>query len=67
MRYREGSEPLVNAPPTEDFVTLTVWMTFGIGALFLVTGLYARQRWLSFWGALTLIACGGYFWYVSRY
>ena len=65
MRYREGTEGLTNAVPSQGFVTLTVWMTLAIGLLFLVTGRYARQRWLTFWGGLTLIAGGWYFIYVS--
>ena len=65
MRYRDTATALVNAAPTQDFVTVTVWMTLVIGVLFLAAGLYAEQRWLAFWGALTLLARGGYFWYVG--
>jgi hypothetical protein len=52
------------SPLTEDFITLTVWMTFFIGILFTVVGIRARQRWLVFWGVLTLIACAWYALYV---
>ncbi len=69
MRYREGYEgALVNdAPPprSDEFVTATVLMTLIIGVIFTAVGWRAKQRWLVFWGVLTLFACGWYFVFVS--
>lgn len=70
MRYRsellaEGDlPPPVNAL-TNDFVTLTVWMTLAIGMLFLVADIRGHQRWLVFWGGLTLAACAIYWLYFA--
>lgn len=64
MRYREGQVPAEGAPDfgrTDDFVALTVWLTLLIGVLFVVGGLWGRQRWLTIWGVLTLLACAAYF------
>lgn len=69
MRYREGVELAPDTADgthtrlTDDFVALTVWMTFFIGVLFTVIGFKARQRWMLFWGTLTLVACGWYWTY----
>lgn len=68
MRYRDSVEAVAQArgaapPLTDDFVTLTVWMTFFIGIIFTLVGYRARQRWLLFWGVLTLIACAWYWVY----
>jgi hypothetical protein len=68
MRYRsellaEGKTPPSANALTDDFVTLTVWMTLFIGILFTVVGLRSGQRWLVFWGALTLVACVWYWLY----
>ena len=64
MRYREGQLPEQSGmpvPQTDDFVALTVWLTLLIGILFVVGGLYGRQRWLTIWGVFTLIACTVFF------
>ncbi|HMM77692.1 MAG TPA: hypothetical protein PJ986_18465 [Gammaproteobacteria bacterium] len=64
MRYRDGQLPEqigAQVPPTDDFVSLTVWLTLFVGLLFVAAGLYGRQRWLQIWGWLTLCACGGYY------
>lgn len=69
MRYRTVEQAVhqqdggVPAPRTDDFVTLTVWMTLFIGILFTWVGLRAGQRWLTFWGGLTLVACAWYWIY----
>lgn len=68
MRYRsellaEGKTPPPANALTDDFVTLTVWMTLVIGIVFTVAGLRAGQRWLVFWGGLTLVACAWYWIY----
>lgn len=55
-----GRPPEEALPRTDEFVELTVWMSFFIGVLFTATGFKARQRWLVFWGALTLLACAVY-------
>ncbi|MBM4227465.1 MAG: hypothetical protein FJ164_06930 [Gammaproteobacteria bacterium] len=69
MRYRAeqlaaGELSATPAPLTDDFVTLTVWMTLVIGILFTLAGVRAGQRWLTFWGALTLLACAWYWVYL---
>lgn len=69
MRYRTdqlaaGELPPAYPPLTDDFVTLTVWMTVVIGVIFTVAGVRAGQRWLIFWGVLTLIACAWYWIYL---
>lgn len=64
MRYLEGHSPLDSGTPVphkDEFVGLTVCFTLLIGVIFICAGLYGRQRWLLFWGATTLVACGGYF------
>jgi hypothetical protein len=64
MRYREEQAPVEGAQPaghTEDFVALTVWLTLLIGIVFVAGGLWGRQRWLTFWGVLTLLACAVYY------
>jgi hypothetical protein len=55
--------PAQGTPPTshtDDFVALTVWLTLLIGIIFIAAGLWGRQRWLTFWGLLTLLACAAY-------
>lgn len=64
MRYRDGQLPEdtgLQIPLTDDFVALTVWLTLLIGIAFVVGGVYGRQRWLTIWGATTLLACAVYF------
>lgn len=64
MRYRDGQLPEqlgAQVPLTDDFVSLTVWLTFLVGVLFVAAGLYGRQRWLQIWGGMTLVACGAYY------
>ncbi len=65
MRYRADQVPVPGGPqPSDDFVTLTVWMTLAIGIGFLIVGIRGKQRWMTFWGGFTIIACAVYFWYV---
>lgn len=64
MRYRDGQLPEqtgAQVPMTDDFVTLTVWLTLFIGVLFVAAGTYGRQRWLQIWGVATLVACAVYY------
>jgi hypothetical protein len=62
MRYRmlaDGSTaPVQN---TGDVVELTVWFTLICGILLLGMGLYGKQRWLQFWGGLTIVCVAVYF------
>ena len=62
MRYRmlaDGSTaPVQN---TGDVVELTVWFTLICGLLLLGMGLYGKQRWLQFWGGLTIVCVAVYF------
>ncbi len=62
MRYKlltDGTmAPVQN---TSDIVTLTVWFTLISGIALLGMGLYGRQRWLQFWGALTIVCVAVYF------
>jgi hypothetical protein len=65
MRYRDGLDAAGQALAaqtslTQGFVTATVWMTLFIGILFTVVGVRAQQRWLVFWGGLTVLMCAGY-------
>lgn len=66
MRYRDtvgaaDQPPAARAAEGHEVTLLTVWLTLVIGVLFTVVGLRAGQRWLVFWGALTLLACVAYF------
>ena len=69
MRYRETELPLGStdyvAPTTDEFVTLTVWLTLIIGFVLLAGGIYGKQRWLKFWGWTTLFACAVYYAYLT--
>jgi hypothetical protein len=46
---------------TGDVVELTVWFTLICGILLLGMGLYGKQRWLQFWGGLTIVCVAVYF------
>ncbi|MBK6659112.1 MAG: hypothetical protein IPG43_13595 [Proteobacteria bacterium] len=62
MRYRmlaDGSmAPVQN---TGDVVELTVWFTLVCGIILLGMGVYGKQRWLQFWGGLTVVCVLVYF------
>ena len=62
MRYRlltDGTmSPVQN---TSDIVALTVWLTLFSGLALLGLGLHGRQRWLQFWGVLTILCVALYF------
>jgi hypothetical protein len=62
MRYRmlaDGSTaPVQN---TGDVVELTVWFTLVCGIILLGMGVYGKQRWLQFWGGLTVVCVIVYF------
>lgn len=61
MRYRlleDGTmSPVQN---TGDIVELTVWFTLLSGIALLGLGLHGRQRWLQFWGVLTIVCVAIY-------
>ena len=62
MRYRLAEDGSVAAAQSSaDFVALTVWFTLFVGIGFVLAGVYGRQRWLQFWGALTCVCCAAYF------
>jgi hypothetical protein len=65
MRYLESQVPpdaqAFVAPTTDAFVELTVALTLIIGLLALAAGRFGRQRWLTFWGRVTLLACAVYY------
>ncbi len=63
MRYRITEDGLVDATHAGslDVVNGTVWFTLLVGIVFLVAGLRGRQRWLQFWGGLTVVCCAVYF------
>jgi hypothetical protein len=42
-------------------VELTVALTLIIGLLALAAGRFGRQRWLTFWGGVTLMTCAVYY------
>jgi hypothetical protein len=62
MRYKlltDGTmSPVQN---TSDIVELTVWFTLITGFALLGLGVHGRQRWLQFWGALTIVCVAVYF------
>ena len=61
MRYREDAPPGVPVHNvTDDFLIITVVFTFFVGILMVVAGRYGRQLWLTFWGWLSILVCGGY-------
>ena len=62
MRYRllaDGTTAPVQS--TGNIVELTVWLTLICGLVLLGMGLYGKQRWLQFWGGLTLLCVAVYF------
>lgn len=62
MRYKlleDGTMSPVQT--TGDIVELTVWFTLFSGIALLSLGLHGRQRWLQFWGALTIVCVALYF------
>ena len=62
MRYKlapDGST--LPAQNTGNVVELTVWFTLLCGIALLWMGIHGRQRWLQFWGGLTVLCCGVYF------
>ena len=62
MRYRvAGDGTLHAASSSADVVFATVCFTLLIGVIFLFAGIKAKQRWLQFWGGLTVICCAAYF------
>ncbi len=61
MRYREGGAPgIADYGVSDDFLVATVVFTLLVGILFVVVGRHAGQLWLTFWGALSILVCGGY-------
>ena len=61
MRYREDAAAGVSATTsTEAFLVATVVFTLVVGILMIVAGRYGRQLWLTFWGWLSIVVCGGY-------
>lgn len=62
MRYRiltDGTmAPVQN---TSDIVELTVWFTLISGIALVGLGVHGRQRWLQFWGVLTILCVAVYF------
>lgn len=62
MRYKlleDGTMSPVQT--TGDIVELTVWFTLLSGIALLGLGLHGRQRWLQFWGVLTIVCVALYF------
>ena len=62
MRYRllaDGSTVPVES--TGTVVEFTVWVTLACGIALLVMGVKGDQRWLRFWGGLTILCCVVYF------
>ena len=60
MRYREDALPGAPGNVTEDFLVATVVFTLLVGIVMVVAGRHGRQLWLTFWGWLTILVCGGY-------
>jgi len=58
MRYREGQD-INNLQPetlTDGVSDLTVAYTLIVAFIFIAMGRYGKQRWLMFWGVMTVFA-----------
>jgi len=58
MRYREGQDPTqIKADPLIQRVSdFTVAYTLIVAFIFIAMGKYGKQRWLIFWGVMTIFA-----------
>lgn len=58
MRYKIGETAAENAyAGSAHFVELTIFLTFLVGIGFLLAGKYGKQKWMTFWGWLTMFTC----------
>jgi len=62
MRYREGQDlnNLQQESLTSGVSDLTVAYTLIVAFLFIAMGRYGKQRWLIFWGGITVVAVVAY-------
>ena len=61
MRYREGQDIDNLQPDLSDGVTdFTVALTLVIAIILIAMGRFGRQRWLVFWGVMTVFAVIAY-------
>jgi len=58
MRYREGQDinNLQQETLTDGVSDLTVAYTLIVAFIFIAMGRYGKQRWLIFWGVMTVAA-----------
>lgn len=61
-RYREGQDPEnIQADPLIQGVSdFTVGYTLVVAFIFIAMGRYGKQRWLIFWGVMTIFAVIAY-------
>ena len=65
MRYRTEQLPFENkVHASQTIVDVTVFTTLLIGLLFVIAGIKGSQTWLFVWGALTIVMCSIYYWYI---
>jgi len=58
MRYREGQDinNLQQESLTEGVSDITVAYTLIVAFVFIAMGRFGKQRWLVFWGVITVVA-----------
>jgi len=63
MRYREGQDinNLQQESLTEGVSDITVAYTLIVAFAFIAMGRFGKQRWLIFWGVITVIAVIAYY------
>jgi len=62
MRYREGQD-INNLQPetlTDGVSDITVAYSLLLGFIFIAMGRFGKQRWLIFWGTMTVFAVIAY-------
>ena len=68
MRYREGQDinNLQEESLTDGVSDITVAYTLIMAFIFIAMGRYGKQRWLIFWGIITIFFVIGYY-VISRF
>mgnify|MGYP000061660978 CR=1 FL=1 len=63
MRYREGQDinNLQEESLTDGVSDITVAYTLIMAFIFIAMGRYGKQRWLIFWGVITIFIVIGYY------
>ncbi len=55
MRYQDQGE--IVAVEALNWMGFGVWIALVAGLCLLLLGIYGKQQWLKFWGALTFLFC----------